>query len=187
MHRPRRTPRRRSTHAARELDRAQHVRADLLDGLERADRPAELLALLRVLHCELERAGRGAHPVEHRRHGEPVDGIGDGHLACTRAARATATADRDCLRAATPARPRKTTVACLRVPSTVGVASTTTPSASRRTANTPRPSSVIAVTSSRSAATASGTCAFVPLIAQPSPTARADVVGERHSERESGS
>ena len=58
---------------AAELDRAQHVGAQVLHGLERADRLAELHALLRVLDRELERALRGADTVDHVRHAEPVE------------------------------------------------------------------------------------------------------------------
>ena len=141
-------PRRVVRGGATELDRAQHVRAEVLDGLERADRPAELLPLLRVLEGQLERAGCGTDPVEHERDGEAV--------AASR--RAPPAVDPPSGRASAPAR---VSVANLRVPSTVSSGVTATPGCPGTTAATGGSETPVA-TSSRSAATPSGTCTFVP-------------------------
>jgi hypothetical protein len=52
----------------------------VLHGLERANRLAELLALLRVLDGELERALRRAHSVDHRRDAEPIERARNGNV-----------------------------------------------------------------------------------------------------------
>ena len=62
---------------AGELDGAEHVGAEVLDGLERADRSVELPPLLRVLDGHLERPRRGADAVDDRSDAEAIDGLGD--------------------------------------------------------------------------------------------------------------
>ena len=67
---------------APQLDGAQHVGAQVLDRLERADRLVELHALLGVLDHHLQRARGGADTVDDVRDREPVDRAGDraGHV-----------------------------------------------------------------------------------------------------------
>src|SRR5439155_24537335 len=62
---------------AGELDGAEHVGAEVLDGLERPDRAAELASFLRVLDGHLESPRRGADAVDDRRDPEAIDGLGD--------------------------------------------------------------------------------------------------------------
>ena len=60
-----------------QLDGAEHVGAEVLHRLERADRAVELASLLRVLDGHLERPRRGADAVDDRRDPEAVDGLCD--------------------------------------------------------------------------------------------------------------
>ena len=133
--------------------------------------------LLRVLDRDLERAGRGADAVDHRGDREPVDGLGDGE-------RRVADAE-----SRWPGTPSSVTVPSLRVPSTVGVRGDGhARRVRRRLTNTPSPPSAsVAVTNTRSAASRSRTCAFVPSMRHPSPSATAVVGGRRHSARRPGS
>ena len=61
---------------AAELDGAQHVGAEMLDRLERADRLVELHPLLGVLDRELERARRGTDAVDDVRGGQAIERAG---------------------------------------------------------------------------------------------------------------
>src|SRR2546430_4965203 len=67
-----------------ELDGAEHVGAEVLNGLERADRAAELASVLRVLDGHLERPRCGADAVDDRRDPEAVDSLGDRDRKSTR-------------------------------------------------------------------------------------------------------
>ena len=124
-----------------ELERAQHVGAEVLDGLERADRLVELHALLGVLDGE-RRARAAAAPTPSTTYA----------TASRSSVRATASARRRC-RAASPARRRtRPSPPCgCRRPS-----ASARPTRRRRrrcTANTPSaPSGSRAVTRNRSAA-----------------------------------
>ena len=75
-----RRPARVVARGAAELDRAQHVGAQVLHGLERADRLVELHAFLRVLDRQLQRARRGPDTVDDVRHREPVERAADGRV-----------------------------------------------------------------------------------------------------------
>ena len=129
----------------------------MLHGLERADRLVELLAFLRVLDRELERALRGADAVD--------------DVPRPRAGRASARPQR---RPASPCRsgarraPSKRDAALLA--RTVDRRRRRRPRTSS-VANTPSsPSSSSAVTSTTSAAAASATCTLAPSSRQPLPS-----------------
>src|SRR5262249_7701801 len=146
---------------ARELDGAEHVGAQVLHGLERADRTVELASLLRVVDRHLEGAGGGADTVDNGGDLNAVDGLGD---RARRVAGADATTrrvgERDRGEPACAVDGRRGSIAH--------------PGASRATTNAPSsPSVAVAVTAIVSAPAASGTFRASPVSVQPPSVAAA--------------
>ena len=161
-----------------QLDRAKHVGAEVLDGLERPDGHVELLALLRVLDRELHRP-RAAAPTP----STTIATVSRSTVAAIASVRSPSPSPIAWASAFT-----SSTVASLRVPSTVGVAVTVTPCVSGVTRNTPHPPwGSRAITKTTSAPTASGTWTFVPSSRHASPSATARVSGSLQGRRWPGS
>ena len=77
-------------HGPRHLDRPEHVGAQVLHGLQRPDRHAELVTLVRVRHGQVERGLRCTDAVDDRAGGQPVErrAHGVGRLGADPAGRA---------------------------------------------------------------------------------------------------
>ena len=167
--RRRRRPSTRSSAAARPSSNGpQHVGAQMLDRLERADRLAELDALLGVVDRQLERACRRRRHRRRRRDGQQVECATDRRGRVPGAeSPGPGTVERD----------RRLACGCRRRSRT----SRPVRPSSRWTANTPSsPSGSCAVTRNRSAALPSATWALVPSSRHTSPSTRAAAAGVRH-------
>ena len=137
---------------ARQLGRDVDVGQLVLDGLERADRAAEGVALERVVARHLERSLRAADLLEGEQHGRAILHSPEQALAVAAAAPSGSAGV-----------PSKAMRACERLGSMVSTAARLTPDALRSTSASAMPRSPCATTTAMSATSPSGTGSFSPL------------------------